>query len=151
MRKIPGIPSSNPGLPLCSMHEHPIVLFDGVCNFCNGTVNFLIGLDKKGLFRFAPLQSTVGQTLLSTYKLPLNNFGSFVFIQHQKAYTSSTAVLKMSRRLPWYWQWVQLGWMIPEKWRNYLYQLVAKNRYQWFGKRESCAFPTPEMRGRFLQ
>lgn len=132
------------------MEQHPVVLFDGVCNFCNGAVNLLIQQDKEKTFRFAPLQSAAGQALLAAYNLPLTDFGSFVFIENNTPYTSSTAVLHLGRLLPWYWQWLQLGWLIPEKERDALYQFVANKRYEWFGKSESCAIPTPEIQSRFL-
>ena len=110
----------------------------------------MIQQDKEKTFRFAPLQSAAGQALLATHNLPLTDFGSFVFIENNTAYTNSTAVLHLGRLLPWYWQWLQLGWLIPEKERDALYQFIAGKRYEWFGKTESCAVPTPDMRSRFL-
>ena len=130
--------------------EHPVVLFDGVCNFCNGMVNFLIRQDKKGIFRFAALQSETGQKLLEQHHLPKTDFDSFVLIENGKVYTSSTAGLRLYGKLPWYWKWTQLFWIIPRPLRNAVYALIARNRYRWFGKKEQCMLPTPDVRSRFL-
>lgn len=130
--------------------EGPIILFDGVCNFCNSTVNFILRQDKKGVFRFAPLQSEAGQYLLQQYNLIEPGFDSFIFIESGKAYKASTAALQLTRYLPWYWQWAQLFWVIPSFIRDAAYQVIAKNRYKWFGKRDACIIPTPELRHRFL-
>lgn len=133
------------------MEQHPVVLFDGVCNFCSGAVNFVIRQDKQKKLRFATLQSAAGQRLLQAYKLPTQNFDSFVFIEKDKAYHSSTAGLKLYNHLPWYWKWTQLFWLVPRVVRDGLYKLVARNRYKWFGKKESCMVPTPDLRSRFLE
>jgi predicted DCC family thiol-disulfide oxidoreductase YuxK len=130
--------------------EHPVILFDGVCNFCNGTINFVIKEDKKGVFRFAPLQSAIGQKLLQEYGLPPTNFNSFVLIQRGKAFQKSAAALQVLKQLPWYWQWTQLFWIVPSFMRNAVYDVIAKNRYRWFGKKDACMIPTADMRSRFL-
>lgn len=128
----------------------PIVVFDGVCNFCNGTVNFVIRQDKNATLRYATLQSDVGQQLLQQYGLPQTNFKSFVLIEGGKAYTRSAAVLRLSRHLAWYWRWSQIFWLVPKFVRDAVYDLVAQNRYRWFSKKSQCMIPTPEMRSRFL-
>lgn len=130
--------------------KHPIILFDGVCNFCNGAVNFIIKQDKKGIFRFAPLQSAAGQRLLKQYNLSNNQFDSFLLIADGTVYKKSTAGLKLYNNLPWYWKWTQLFWIVPLFIRDNVYTIIAKNRYQWFGKKEECMIPTPELRSRFL-
>ena len=132
------------------MNDHPIILFDGVCNYCNNMVNFVIREDKEKRFRFAALQSPAAQALVAKYSLPKKNFDSFVFIDEGKAYLSSGAALRVMRKLPWYWQWTQLFWIIPKSIRNAGYGLVAKNRYKWFGKREECMVPTADVKNRFL-
>ena len=132
------------------MAQYSIILFDGVCNFCNGTVNFLLKQDKKGKLRFAALQSAEGQKLLQQYNLPTQNFGSFVLIEDRKAFTQSTAGLRLYKHLPWYWQWTQVFWLVPKFLRDAVYDFIARNRYQWFGKREVCRMPSPEERQRFL-
>lgn len=132
------------------MNNNPIILFDGVCNFCNGIVNFIIRQDKKNLFRFAALQSESGKKLLEQYGIDWKNNDSFVVIQNGKAYEKSTAALKVSNQLPWYWKWSQLFWILPKFIRDALYNIIAKNRYKWFGKKEECMIPTPELKERFL-
>lgn len=132
------------------MQPHPIILFDGVCNFCNGTVNFLIRQDKNKVFRFAALQSEAGQKLLNQYGLPKQDFDSFILIDGGKAYKSSTAGLRLYNKLPWYWKWTQAFWMVPKSIRDSVYNIIAKNRYKWFGRKEVCMVPSPEVRNRFL-
>jgi predicted DCC family thiol-disulfide oxidoreductase YuxK len=132
------------------MKQHPIILFDGVCNFCNGAINFIIKQDKKGLFRFAALQSGAGQQLLDLYHLKKGDFESFVLLDGEKVYYKSRASLKIFCQLPWYWRWTQVFWIIPKFVRDSLYNIIAKNRYKWFGKKEQCMIPTPEQRMRFL-
>ena len=132
------------------MEEKPIILFDGVCNFCNASVNFLIKQDKKNVFRFAALQSETGQQLSEKYKLPKENFDSFVLIDGGKIYTQSTAGLKVYGKLPTIWKWTQIFWIVPKFVRNAVYDYVARNRYKWFGKKDQCMIPTPDVRSRFL-
>lgn len=127
-----------------------IVLFDGVCQFCNSSVNFIIRQDKKKLFRFAALQSEAGQNLLAQYHLQKENFASFVLLENGKAYQRSSAVLLLSNQLPWYWKWTQVFWIVPKFMRDGVYDLIARNRYKWFGKRDACIVPSPDVRERFL-
>jgi predicted DCC family thiol-disulfide oxidoreductase YuxK len=134
----------------CRVNQHPIILFDGACNFCNGVINFIIRQDKKGIFRFAPLQSESGQQLLQQYGLPQQHFDSFVLVEKGKAYKSSTAGLRLYNQLPWYWKWTQVFWIVPPFLRNAVYDLIARNRYKWFGRKEQCMVPSPELRSRFL-
>jgi predicted DCC family thiol-disulfide oxidoreductase YuxK len=137
-------------MPATSAIQQPVVLFDGVCNFCNGTINFLIRQDRKKVLRFAALQSAAAQTLLSRYGLPQQDFNSFVFLHRGKVYQRSAAALKLASHLPWFWQWTQVFWLVPPFIRDGLYTLIAKNRYRWFGKKEACRVPTREMQERFL-
>lgn len=130
--------------------NQPVILFDGVCNYCNSIVNFIIRHDKQNRFVFAPLQSPTGQELLREYQLPLNDFNSFVLIDRQKALLRSSAALQVLRQLPWYWQWTQAFWIIPAFLRDAVYNLIARNRYRWFGKKDSCMIPTAEVKSRFL-
>ena len=130
--------------------DKPIILFDGVCNFCNAGVNFIIRQDKKNIFRFAALQSKAGQELADKYQLPKENFNSFILIDKGKVYNRSTAGFKVYSKLPWYWKWTQLFWIVPRFITDAIYDLIARNRYKWFGKKEECMIPTPEIRSRFL-
>ena len=132
------------------MEPFPIILFDGVCNLCNGAVQFIIKRDRKKLFRFASLQSEKGQQLLAEYHLPQNNFSSFVLIQEDKAYQSSTGALRVAKQLSGPIQLLYGFIIVPPFIRNWVYKLIANNRYRWFGKKESCMVPTAELRSRFL-
>ncbi len=130
--------------------DRPVVLFDGVCNLCNGAVNFIIDRDAHQQFRFASLQSEVGEELLAQYELPGAYTESLVLIENQKLYTKSTAALKIVRRLDGFWPLCYVFIILPPVFRDYLYTIVAKNRYRWFGKSEACRYPTEAERARFL-
>ena len=130
--------------------EKSVILFDGVCNFCNGAVNFVLKQDKKGIFNFAALQSAAGQKLLQQYNLAMKDFDSFVLIENGKVFKKSTASLRVMNRLPWYWKEAQILRIVPRFLRDAIYDFIATNRYRWFGKKEQCMIPTPEIRSRFL-
>jgi len=132
------------------MTEERIILFDGVCNFCNGAVNFVIKRDKKGLVKFAPLQTEHGKQLLQQYNLPALDMQSFVFIEKGKAYLRSTAALKVCRHLDALWPLCYGFIIVPRFIRDGLYNWIAKNRYKWFGQKDSCMIPSPSIRARFL-
>jgi len=132
------------------MTEDRIILFDGVCNFCNGAVNFVIKRDKKGLIKFAPLQTEHGKQLLEKYKLLQLDMQSFVFIEKGKAYLRSTAALKVCRHLNGLWPLCYGFIIVPRFIRDGLYNWIAKNRYKWFGQKDSCMIPSPSIRARFL-
>ena len=107
--------------------NHPIILFDGVCNFCNAGINFIIRQDKKKIFRFAALQSSAGQELLKQYRLPTKGFDSFVLIDGGKVYKKSSAGLRVYGKLPWYWKWTQVSWIAPLFIRDAVYNFIARN------------------------
>jgi len=130
--------------------NNPIILFDGVCNFCNSAINFVLKQDKKGIFRFAPLQSEAGQKLLQEHNLSTKEFDSFVLIDNGKVYKKSAASLRVMNRLPWYWKEAQILRIVPTVFRDAIYDFIASNRYKWFGKKDQCMIPTPEMRSKFL-
>lgn len=130
--------------------EQSVILFDGVCNFCNSSVNFIIKHDKAGKIKFAPLQSETGMALLRQYDLLSPSIDSIVFITGGKAYIKSTAALHVAKTLGFPWSLFYVFIIIPAFMRNWIYDIIAKNRYRWFGKKESCMIPTPEVRSRFL-
>jgi predicted DCC family thiol-disulfide oxidoreductase YuxK len=132
------------------VREKPIILFDGVCNFCNAIVNFIIRQDKKNVFLFCALQSEPGKKLLKQYEINWKDSDSFVVIENGKAYQKSTAGLRLYNKLPWYWKWTQLFWIVPKFIRDWVYGFIAKNRYRWFGKKDRCMIPAPEVRKKFL-
>lgn len=122
---------------------HQVILFDGVCNLCNGTVDFLLKWDRKKQFRFAALQSETGQSLLLKYKIPIKT-DSVILIKSNTIYTESDAAIEIAGMLPFPWKLGVLFRVIPKKMRDKIYRWIAKNRYRWFGKRESCRIPTTE-------
>jgi len=130
--------------------KHPVVLFDGVCNLCNRSVRFILARDPGGIFRFAPLQSDAGKNILRRYNLPTDKFGSFILLKEGELYTKSSAALKVLNELGGFWKLLYIFIVIPAPFRNAVYDLVAKNRYKWFGRSDECMVPTPEIRGRFL-
>ena len=126
------------------------LLFDGVCNLCNGFVQFIIRRDPQGLVQFASLQSESGQALLRQYDLPTQEMNTVVLIKDGEVFTHSDVALTLMPALGWQWQWLRLGWLLPRSLRDGLYNWVAANRYRWFGKREACMIPTPDLKARFL-
>jgi predicted DCC family thiol-disulfide oxidoreductase YuxK len=130
--------------------EKPIILFDGVCNLCNGSVQFILKRDKEKKFLFASLQSTYGQNLLKQFNLPVDNFNSFILYQDGKIFTKSTGALMMFSQLKG-WKWTKILKAVPKFIRDAVYNLVAKRRYKWFGKKDECMIPTVEVRNRFLE
>jgi predicted DCC family thiol-disulfide oxidoreductase YuxK len=128
----------------------PIVLFDGVCNLCNRSVQFILKRDKRGKFRFASLQGPVGQSLLQRSGLPPDHLDSFVLVEDNKVYTRSTGALRVLRLLGGAWSLLYILWIIPRPLRDGIYNWIAQHRYRWFGKEESCWLPKPEWRSRFL-
>ena len=127
-----------------------IVLFDGICNLCNGLVRFIIKRDRTGKFKFASLQSDIGQQWLMKFGLAKNEFESFVFIQNDKYYIKSDAALKMFAQLGGIWKTFYVFILIPRSIRDFIYDRIAKSRYRIFGRRDVCMIPTPELRERFL-
>ncbi len=127
-----------------------IVLFDGVCNLCNTSVNFLIDRDPEDRFVFGALQSEEGLAVLRKHGLPEHYFDSIVLIEGKNVWTASDAVLEISRHMPGLWPALRVFRIIPKTIRDAVYNWIAANRYRWFGKRESCRLPTPEDRSRFL-
>lgn len=128
----------------------PIVLFDGVCNLCSGSVQFLLKRDPEGRFRFAPLQSDVGRSLLAEHGLAVDRLSSVVLIEDGRAWQESAAALRIARHLPGPWKLLRFFAIFPRPLRDLVYRWIARNRYRWFGKTESCWLPTPELRSRFL-
>lgn len=130
--------------------DTPIVLFDGVCNLCNGAVQFIIANDRTDTVKFASLQSEAGKTLLLKYNLPTENFSSFVVILNRKVYLRSSASLKLASYLRGLWRLLAVLWIFPRFLRDAVYNLIAKNRYKWFGQKTECMMPTPALKARFL-
>ena len=132
------------------MDKKAIILFDGVCNLCNSSVQFVIQHDRSDKFLFAALQSQTGQALLEKYNLPQQGFDSFVLIQNEKVFLKSTAALHVAKQLNGPTKLLYGFIIVPAFIRNAVYNFIAKNRYKWFGKKESCMMPTPSLQSRFL-
>ncbi|PKD17217.1 thiol-disulfide oxidoreductase [Salegentibacter salinarum] len=131
--------------------DNKIVLFDGVCNLCNNAVTFIIEHDKKDVFRFASLQSEIGKKLVEERGMDPNELDSIVLIDPGVAYyRKSTAALEISRELSGGYSLLKHFNFIPEGLRDGIYNFVANNRYKWYGKKESCMIPTPELKSKFL-
>jgi predicted DCC family thiol-disulfide oxidoreductase YuxK len=131
-----------------NVKHHPVLLFDGVCNLCNGTVDFIIRKDRDKQFRFISLQSEAGIAVLQRFPVP-EGLDSVVLLHKGKVYTESDAAIKVARLLPLPWKMAVLFKIIPRPLRNSIYRIIARNRYRWFGKKESCRLPSPEERAYF--
>lgn len=129
---------------------HPIVIFDGVCNYCSSVVAFIIKRDTRGIFRFAPFQSESAKSLLEEYGVREDYLDSFILIEDGKLYTKSEAALRLWRRLGGLWSLTYVFVAVPAFVRDAVYDFVARNRYKWFGKKDECMIPGPEVRERFL-
>jgi predicted DCC family thiol-disulfide oxidoreductase YuxK len=127
-----------------------IILFDGVCNFCNGSVNFIIERDRTNYFKFAPLQTEIAQTLLEKYNIDKAKTDSVILIEGDAAYTHSTAALRIARKLGGAFSWFYGFIIVPKPIRDFFYKLFAKYRYKLFGKKDACRMPTPEIKEKFI-
>ena len=126
-----------------------VILFDGVCNLCSGAVQFVIERDPAARFRFATLQSPVAARLMESTRIG-DRLDSIVLVEDGRVWTQSTAALRIARRLRFPWPVAYAMIVVPRSLRDWIYNLVARNRYRWFGKREACMVPTPALRARFL-
>ncbi|CAM3403357.1 thiol-disulfide oxidoreductase DCC family protein [Aequorivita lipolytica] len=132
------------------IENHKIILFDGVCNLCNSSINFVIKHDKKNVFKFAALQSEVGLELISKFKIDTSKLDSIILIDGDKYYEKSSAALYIAKKLSGGYPLLFGFIILPKFIRNSVYDYVARNRYKWFGKKESCMIPTAELKGKFL-
>ncbi|MDO6820166.1 thiol-disulfide oxidoreductase DCC family protein [Zobellia sp. 1_MG-2023] len=128
-----------------------IILFDGVCNLCNGAVQFIIKRDKKDVFRYAALQSDLGKQLMSERNIDASQIDSIILIDPGVAfYIKSDAALEIGKQLSGYGVISSVLQWIPSSIRNIVYDFIARNRYKWYGKKEECMIPTPELKAKFL-
>lgn len=130
--------------------EPNIILFDGICNFCNYWVNFIIDRDSKNFFKFAALQSEKGSELLDRFNLPKNDFDSFILISQNKVYKKSKAAFEIAKHLNGWPKIISPLRFIPVYVTDFFYDLIAKNRYRIFGKKEACRIHTKEEKSKFL-
>ena len=128
-----------------------IILFDGVCNLCNGAVQFSIKRDKKDMFRYAALQSNFGQQLIAERAIDTTKVDSIILIEPGVAYfTKSDAALHIGKGFGGLWNLLGIFSWVPKSFRDVVYDLIASNRYKWFGRKDTCMIPTPELQAKFL-
>ncbi|WP_452222028.1 thiol-disulfide oxidoreductase DCC family protein [Lacinutrix salivirga] len=128
-----------------------LILFDGVCNLCNSSVLYVIKRDKKDVFRFAPLQSEVGQAIINHFNIDTSDTDSILLYSEEGGLSKkSSAALKIAKHLGFPTNVLWLFLIVPPFIRNWVYDYVAKNRYKWYGKKEQCMIPTPELKSKFL-
>lgn len=128
-----------------------IILFDGVCNLCNGAIQFIIKRDSKNIFQFATLQSEVGKRMTTDRNIDINTLDSIILIEPNVAYfTKSTAALEIGKHLNGLGVISSILLWLPESFRNIVYDIIARNRYKWYGKKEKCMIPNPELKNKFL-
>jgi predicted DCC family thiol-disulfide oxidoreductase YuxK len=130
--------------------DNAIVLFDGICNFCSASVLFIIKRDPAGYFRFAALQTDNGRFITERHGINLESTDSIILIENDRVFYRSDAALRISRRLRGAWKLFYVFIIIPPFIRNFVYDIIASNRYRWFGKRDSCFIPDESIMSRFI-
>ena len=128
-----------------------MILFDGVCNLCNYSVQLVIKNDPDSIFRFAPLQGKIAHQLIDDMEIELDGIGSIVLIENEECHIRSTAALRIARKMKWPWAWCWYLIVFPKGLRDLVYNWVARNRYNWFGKKGACMVPSEELKFRFLE
>jgi len=127
-----------------------VIFFDGVCNLCNASVQFAIERDNKNLFKFTALQGEYSKAVLPKFNVGLNQLNSIILLEDGQLYTKSTAALKIAKKLNGLWPTLYVFILVPKFIRDWFYDIIAKNRYKWWGRQESCWLPTPELKQRFI-
>jgi predicted DCC family thiol-disulfide oxidoreductase YuxK len=133
-----------------ALSDKPIVLFDGVCNLCNSSVLFIVKCDFQSKLKFASLQSDYGAEQMKRFNLPPSSLNSVLLIKSGQLFQKSNAALEIARMLDGMWPGMYAFKIVPLFIRDFIYDWIAKNRYRWFGKKEECMIPTPEMKARFV-
>lgn len=128
---------------------HPVILFDGTCNLCNGVVQFIIKHDRTDRFRFASLQGRFGQSVLEKHDLPAQDFNTFILLVGDRIYSKSSGALQVCHIMGWPWKIFSVFILVPGFIRDRVYEWISKNRHRWFGKTE-CLVPRPEIRMKFM-
>ncbi|MFD2550820.1 thiol-disulfide oxidoreductase DCC family protein [Bizionia sediminis] len=129
-----------------------LILFDGVCNLCNNAINYVIKHDKNNVFVFAPLQSNIGNQVLEAHQIDTTKLDSILlYTANKQLHYKSTAALKIASKLGFPRNLLPIFFIVPAFIRNWVYDVIAKNRYKWFGKKEACMIPTKELKAKFLE
>lgn len=131
--------------------NEPVILFDGVCNLCNGAVDFILRHEATDELRFAALQSEVGARLAKGCGLGGGEMETLVLVEGERCYTQSAAALRIANHLKYPWRLLSILILVPRPWRDRIYAYIARRRYLWFGKRDTCRLPTAEEKSRFLE
>ena len=131
--------------------HHPVVLFDGVCNLCHASIDFIIPRDSRCTFRFASLQGASGRAMLEKHHLSPEDTDTLILIEDGRFSVRSTAALRIAARLRFPWPLLSILLLVPRPIRDSVYRIVARNRYRWFGRMNACRAPSPELRTRFLE
>jgi len=134
-----------------NVENKSIILFDGVCNLCNNSVLFIIKRDQKNQFLFSSLQSDACEDILLQFQLKNSELKSIILIENGRVFEKSTAILKIVRHLPYFWKWMYVFIIVPKFIRDFIYIIIANNRYKWFGKKETCMLPNKKMQVHFLE
>ena len=134
-----------------NVENKSIILFDGVCNLCNNSVLFIIKRDQKNQFLFSSLQSDACEDILLQFQLKNSELKSIILIENGRVFEKSTAILKIVRHLPYFWKWMYVFIIVPKFIRDFIYIIIANNRYKWFGKKETCMLPNKEIQKYFLE
>jgi len=145
-------PISREDLAAADLSElrHPLIVFDGICHLCTGFVRFVIRRDRGAWFRFLPAQSPRGEALYARMGLKSGDWDSNLLVLDGRVYTELDAFIEITRRFGGAWRLTPLLYAVPRTLRDWLYNRIARNRYRWFGKREVCYLPTPDLAARFL-
>ncbi|MBN7811690.1 thiol-disulfide oxidoreductase DCC family protein [Algoriphagus sp. H41] len=130
--------------------QQSVILFDGVCNLCNTSVDFVLKRDKQDRFLVGALQGEEGQKILSQFGADPSYLDSLVLVEHGEIYFRSTAALRIAKQLPGLWPLLYGLIILPRPVRDGIYDWIGRNRYRWFGKKETCRLPTPEEKAKFL-
>lgn len=128
-----------------------LILFDGVCNLCNNSVQYVIKKDKKNTYLFAPLQGDIGQQIINTFDVDTAKTDSILLYTNGKLYSKSTAALKVAATLGFPTNMLSIFLIVPPFIRNWVYDFIAKNRYKWYGRKDACMIPTPELKSKFME
>lgn len=132
------------------MDSRNIVIFDGVCNFCNGAVHFIINRDPKGIFVFAPMQSNLAKELMTKHQINNDGVDTFLLVKNDRCFVFSSAALEIAKDLTGFWSVLRIFKWVPASIRDAFYKLFARNRYALFGKQDHCMVPTADVKSRFI-
>ncbi|WP_316805561.1 thiol-disulfide oxidoreductase DCC family protein [Pedobacter nototheniae] len=131
------------------MSQNPVIFFDGVCNLCNASVQFAIKHDKKNQFKFTALQGDYAKATLPAFNIDLTKINSIILVEDDKLYTKSSAALRVAKRLNGLWPLLYGFIIVPKFLRDWFYDIIARNRYKWWGRQESCWVPTLALKSKF--